>query len=140
MSISSTRRIGSATSSTSKVDRRSFEPNNHSQFVENIDTNNNVLIKDDTNDERENRRQPPARQPVTDFNSASPDISNSIEAMALSGMFEDTPTSPPNNSKVGVYNTNQSIIKDEEIERTGRSYLKHFYEKNEYITDVDEFV
>lgn len=140
MSISSTRRIGSATSSSSKVDRRSFEPNNHSQFVENIDTNNNVLIKNESDNDRENRRQPPPQQPVTDFNSASPYISTSIEALAISGMFEDEADAPPSTSKIGVYNTNQSIIKDEEVERTGRTYLKHFYEKNEHLTDVDEFV
>ncbi len=140
MSITSARRIGSTTSSSSKVDKRSIEPNNHSQFVEHIDTNNNVLIKDENENDRQNRRQQPPKPPVTDFNSATPDISTSIEALALSGVFEDTQETPPNTSKVGVYNTNQSIIKDEEIERTGRSYLKHFYEKNEHIIDVDEFV
>ena len=138
MSITSTRRISSATSSPSKVDKRSFEPNNHSQFVEHIDTNNNVLVKDERDDEGQRHRQSPSS--TTDFNSASPDISTSIEALALSGVFEDSNETPPNNNKVGVYTTNQSIIKDEEIERTGRSYLKHFYEKNEHPIDVDEFV
>lgn len=138
MSITSTRRIGSSTSS-SKVDKRSFEPNNHSQFVEHIDTNNNVLIKDERDGDGQNRRQPPS-SPSPDFNSASPDISTSIEALALSGVLEDTGETMPNTNKVGVYTTNQSIIKDEEIERTGRSYLKHFYEKNEHPIDVDEFV
>ena len=43
-------------------------------------------------------------------------------------------------SKVNVYTNNQSIIRDEEVERTGRNYLKHFYEKNEHISDVDKLV
>ena len=54
--------------------------------------------------------------------------------------YEFTPDTPVENNKVNVYSSNQSIIKDEEIERTGRNYLKHFYEKNEHIVDVDEFV
>lgn len=139
MSITSTRRVNSSNSSSSKVEKYFFEPNNHSQFVEHIDTNNNVLIKNEHSDDGQERRRQPS-SPVTDFNSASPDISTSIEALALSGVFEESNEFPPNNNKVGVYTTNQSIIKDEEIERTGRSYLKHFYEKNEHPIDVDEFV
>ncbi len=138
MSITATRRVSSATTS-SKVDKRNFEPNNHSQFVEHIDTNNSVLVRDGQDNDEQNRKR--RQQSQTDFNSASPDISGSIEALAVSGIFEDD-TPPPNNqgNKVSVYSNNQSIIRDEEIERTGRNYLKHFYEKNEHIEDVDEFI
>ena len=45
-----------------------------------------------------------------------------------------------NSHKVGVYDNNQAIIKDEELDRTGHSYLKHFYEKNEPVAEVDEFI
>ncbi len=139
MSIGSTRKISSGSSTASRVDKRSFEPNNHSQFVENIDTANNVLVRDDA--ERQHHRQQSSQQkdPPTDFTTATPDISTSIEALALSGILEED-SATDNNRKVDVYSNNQSIIKDEEIERTGRSYLKHFYEKNEHLIDVDEFV
>lgn len=142
MSIGSTRKVSSATSASSRVDNRPMSANNHSQFVENIDTTNNVLVRDerDSNPDKQYQRPSP-KTPPTDFNSATPDISTSIEALALSGIFEaENDISPNNNHKVDVYNNNQSIIKDEEIERTGRSYLKHFYEKNEHLMDVDEFV
>ncbi len=140
MSIGSTRKISSDSSTASRVDRRSFEQNNHSQFVENIDTANNVLVRDDAEREHHSQQQQPQpKNPPTDFTSATPDISTSIEALALSGILEDD-SAVNNNRKIDVYSNNQSIIKDEEIERTGRSYLKHFYEKNEHLIDVDELV
>ena len=140
MSISSTRKVSSISSSTGKTERANFA-NNRSQFIENIDTNNNVLVRDDGNNSEHQKYQSPSpKTPSTDFNSATPDISTSIEALALSGIFEEEAKPTPNTHKVGVYNNNQTIIKDEEVERTGRNYLKHFYEKNEHFIDVDEFV
>ncbi|MBE6443099.1 MAG: hypothetical protein E7020_00320 [Alphaproteobacteria bacterium] len=141
MSIGSTRKVNTSPSTTSRVDARSLYANNHSQFVENIDTTNNVSVNDESgrnHNQQQNRN--PSRQPPTDFSSATPDISNSIGAMAVSGVFEDDDIMHNNNHKIGVYTNNQSIIKDEEVERTGRSYLKHFYEKNEHLIDVDELV
>ena len=142
MSISSTRKISSSPSSSSKVDSRVLYANNHSQFVENIDTTNNVSVNDENHKGNHQRFQDSqSEQPPTDFKSATPDISTSIEALALSGMLEEDNTVKNSvNNKIGVYNNNQSIVKDEEIERTGRNYLKHFYEKNEHLTDLDEFV
>mgnify|MGYP004636759347 CR=1 FL=1 len=141
MSIGSTRKVSSA-SSVSKTDKAIYSANNHSQFVENIDTRNNVLVRDDNTDRQKHSGSTggESKQFQPDFTSATPDISTSIEALALSGVFDES--SPPieNNNKVNVYSSNQSIIKDEEIERTGRNYLKHFYEKNEHIIDVDELV
>lgn len=141
MSIGSTRKVSSSTSTTSKVDRRSLYASNRSQFVENIDTTNNVSVNDESNRNHNNQQNKnSSKQPPTDFSSATPDISNSIGAMAVSGVFENDDIIPNNNHKIGVYTNNQSIIKDEEVERTGRSYLKHFYEKNEHLIDVDELV
>ena len=45
-----------------------------------------------------------------------------------------------NPSSVGVYDNNQSIVRDEEAEIKGRTYLKHFYEKNEHMQDIDTLV
>lgn len=142
MSISSTRRISSATSTTSKVEPRAFIADNHSQFVENIDTTNNVLVRDETNADSGQQKQPSARQtPQPNFNSASPNISTSIEALALSGVFDETASAEsPAPDRVSVYSNNQTIIKDEDVERTGRHYLKHFYEKNEHLEDIDELI
>ena len=145
MSITSARRIGSTTSSSSKVDKRSIEPNNHSQFVEHIDTNNNVLVRDETNEHHsqesffQEKNDTSSQKPVS---ADAPYVASSIEALAVSGVFEEeaNKNDSQSNHKVGVYDNNQSIIRDEELERTGRNYLKHFYEKNEHIADVDEFV
>lgn len=141
MSISPAKKVNSVSAPATKAGKAVFS-NNHSQFVEDIDTTNNVLVRDDNENSDGHRQQSPSpKTPPTDFNSATPDISTSIEALALSGIFEDEEKPPSaNNHKVGVYNNNQSIIKDEEVERTGRNYLKHFYEKNEHFIDVDEFV
>lgn len=143
MSISSTRKVSSVSSPASKAERTSFA-DNRSQFVENIDTANNVLVRDDNDNSGGTFHQQQSyssKNPPTDFKSATPDISTSIEALALSGIFEDDMQNNPNNNhKIGIYSNNQSIIKDEEVERTGRNYLKHFYEKNQHFVDVDEFV
>ncbi len=142
MSIGSTRKINS-TLSAQKTERRFYIADNHSQFVENIDTTNNVLVRDDSDghksSEQQLKQQKQNQQP--NFSSSTPDISTSIEALSLSGIFElDEKVSSQQNQKVNIYTNNQSIIKDEEIERTGRNYLKHFYEKNEHIVDVDELI
>ena len=142
MSIGATRKVGAASPSAAKIDRGTSAASNHTQFVENIDTNNNVLVRDEPNSENGQtfQRPPSPKIPPEEFKSASPNISSSIEALALSGIFEEEDTDRNNNRKVGVYNNNQSIIKDEEVERTGGSYLKHFYEKNEHLIDIDELV
>ena len=143
MSISSTRRISSATSVASKVENKFLAADNHSQFVENIDTTNNVLVRDDTNSDSNHHQQSSSKQQKQpDFTSPAADISTSLEALALSGIFEDDSANQAetNPNKVNIYNNNQSIIKDEEVERTGRNYLKHFYEKNEHFEDIDELI
>ena len=141
MSIGATRKI-SSTVSASKADKSSHVVNKHSQFVENIDTTNNVLVRDESGSDQEYyQRNNHPQQPVTDVTSATADISTSIESIALSGLFDNSDPLPHDNSrKVNVYSNNQVIIKDEEVERTGRNYLKHFYEKNEHLADVDELV
>lgn len=139
MNISSTRKVSSSVSSTSRIDRRSFSANNHSQLVENIDTTNNVLVKDDSNDEnRRQQRQNSNNEQSTNYKSSNPNIINGIEAIASS----ISPEEQGNNQilKTNVYSNNQAIVYDEEVEHTGRNYLKHFYEKNEHIIDIDEMV
>ena len=144
MSIAPTRRVGSSTSAP-RADKSYAADRLNTQFVEMIDTNNNVLVRDENN---EHHAQPPLADEAPDkhFSSEiSPDtayVASSIEALAVSGVFDESePASEASdNHKVGVYDNNQSIIRDEELEKTGRNYLKHFYEKNEHLKDVDELV
>lgn len=131
MSVSSTRKV--SLSSPSRV----MSGSNRSQSVENIDTNNNVLVRDDTSGD--SSQQSFQQKKEADFIPSQLDAATSMEALTLSGVIEDNEATSSNN-RVSVYSNNQSIIKDEDVERIGRSYLKHFYEKNEPITDVDELV
>ena len=125
MSISSTRKISSSASNTSRIDKSYSATNRNSQFVENIDTTNNVLVKDE---------QSP------NYKSSNPGILNGIEVIAASISVDEQTKNHFQGNKVDVYSNNQSIVHDEDVEHTGRSYLKHFYEKNEHVIDVDELV
>ncbi len=142
MSIGATRKVGTSTSSPRT--ERSYSANGQkTQFVEVIDTQNNVLVRDEAG---EHHKQPEyyashqSEEENSDFSPSSAYVQNSISALAASGIF-DSETPPDHTShKVSVYDNNQSIIHDEELERTGRNYLKHFYEKNEHLIDVDKLV
>lgn len=144
MSIAPTRRVGSSVSA-SRADKSYAAARLNTQFVEMIDTNNNVLVRDETNEHHsqesffQEKNDTSSQKPVS---ADAPYVASSIEALAVSGVFEEeaNKNDSQSNHKVGVYDNNQSIIRDEELERTGRNYLKHFYEKNEHIADVDEFV
>lgn len=141
MSISSTRKISSSPSSTSRIDRRSYASDNYSQFVENIDTTNSVLLRDENNNEgRKHQQQSSDNDKATNYKSSNPDILNGIEAIAASVTPEEQGLNHQKNQKIDIYSNNQAIIRDDEVEHTGRSYLKHFYEKNEHMIDVDELV
>lgn len=135
MSVSSTSKVGLSAPS------RAMVGNSRSQSVENIDTDNSVLVRDDSREETPNQQNFSSR-PKNDFSSSELDVSTSLGALSLSGMLEDNKDEKKttNNNKINVYSNNQSIVKDEDIERIGRSYLKRFYEENEPITDVNELV
>ena len=79
MSIGSARKIESAVSSASGANRTARPSGHHSQSVENIDTTNSVLVRDDSDqsgDQKESfARQQNKKSP--DFKSATPDISGS---------------------------------------------------------------
>lgn len=140
MSIPPARRVSSSPATARSA--RNYSAGQSEQFVENIDTTNNILVRDDPNHEhhqpRQNYQQPEPEE-ISEFAPATGYINNTIEALAASGVFEED-TGPSNSSKVNVYGSNQSIIKDEELERTGRRYLKHFYEKNTPLEEVDELI
>lgn len=142
MSISATRKVSSSTSSPRA--ERAYTATQHSQFVENIDTRNNVLVRDDSDDNNHRQQFSQDRNKKDENTDISPSVAyvkNSIEALAVSGVFNDSENEQAaTGHKVSVYDNNQSIIRDEEAERTGRNYLKHFYEKNEHLIDVDELI
>ena len=142
MSINSTRKIGT-TASSPRTERGYSVNGKNSQFVEHIDTQNNVLVRDDNDGHSQQENYYPQNSSENEYSDFSPStayVQNNINALAASGVLEDTPNDTHTLHKVGVYDNNQSIIRDEELERTGRNYLKHFYEKNEHLIDVDKLV
>lgn len=141
MSIAPARRVSSSSPSV-KIEKNYGTGSQNEQFVEVIDTNNNVLIRDESNPEHHTPfYQKPRQEEQKDITPSVAYVANSIEAMDETG--NETPAeyqASENSDKVGVYDNNQSIIKDEELDRTGRNYLKHFYEKNEYLQEVDKLI
>ncbi len=143
MSISATRKVGSSTSSP-RTERGYSANGKDTQFIEHIDTQNNVLVRDDNSEYHQHENYYPSeQQEEKENNNFSPSkayVPNSINAIASSGVLDTHLENTHAIHKVGVYDNNQSIIKDEELERTGRNYLKHFYEKNEHLIDIDKLV
>lgn len=140
MSIAPARRVSSSPA-TARTER-TYSSGQSEQFVENIDTTNNILVRDDPNRDNHQPRQQFQQSDSEESSQLTPTtgyVNNTIEALAASGVFEDSGI-PDNSAKVNVYGSNQSIIKDEELERTGRRYLKHFYEKNTPLEEVDELI
>ncbi len=147
MSISSTRKVSGATLTTKKNDRLYAVQGQSDSFVEHIDTANNVLIKQDFDEGNQNQqgyqqaKKEPADEPELSGNQSQTYVPSALEALAASGVYETSENTLPNNiSKIGIYGNNQSMISQEEKERKSQSYLKHFYEKNEPIEEVDKLV
>ena len=144
MSIAPTRRVGSSVSA-SRADKSYAAARLNTQFVEMIDTNNNVLVRDETNEHHsqesfsQEKNDTSSQKPVS---ADAPYVASSIEALAVSGVFEEeaNKNDSQSNHKVGVYDNNQSMVKDKAQEQFSHSYLKHFYERNEIIEEVDELV
>jgi len=135
MSVSSTRKVSLSSSN------RVMTSGGRSQSVEDIDTRNSVLVRDEGQDSSSERRSFDSQQKNEKF-SYEPNISTSLETLTLSGIMEENSdeAGSGNNKSINVYSSNQSIVRDEDVERIGRSYLKRFYEKNEPIEDVNELV
>lgn len=145
MSISATRKVSSSLSSPKKTERTYNSGSKGESFVEVIDASNSVLVRDDLHDENKKSKQQYEPTKENDesakVSSKSTYIPSALEALAASGVYEDNVNNQNMSShKVGVYDSNQSIIKDEQEDKVGRSYLKHFYEKNEIVDEIDELI
>lgn len=145
MSITSTRKVSGSPNAPSKADyyRRGGDGES---FVENIDTTNSVLVRDSDSDNQKNRQDTPFKKPEEknkrpEISSSQTYIPNAIEALTASGVYDDVPLSDKNagHHNIGVYDNNQSMVRDNQ-EQFSHNYLKHFYERNEIIEEVDELV
>ena len=148
MSVTSTRRVSSATSYTSPA-RGGYETAGRGQsFVENIDTTNNVLISD----EDQSQREPPRRQHASDdedfqveakdnqaLNESGEMVFKPTQSMSPLLDNDEIPSPMVQNQSIGIYGANQDISYREQ-KSADNPYLKHFYENNEEIEDIDELV
>lgn len=143
MSISSTRKVSSSTSAPSKSEYAYNRGGQGEHFVEVIDTANSISVNNKPFDEQQSKQ----RQSKPDDTPKQNDqlsgkrtyIPNALEALAASGVYDDAAESRIGQN-LGVYNSNQSIIHNQEEDKLHHGYLKHFYERNEIIEEVDELV
>ena len=145
MNVSSTRKVSSSSSPIKRTERHYVLGAEGHPFVENIDTRNNVLVRDETEEQNkkdsafEQKEKEPKQNGISSsqaFVSAS-----AIEALSASGVYDDTSQSPNyRNHQVNVYDNNQAMMQDERDSSADNPYLKHLYEKNKILEDVDEFV
>lgn len=146
--ISSTRKVSSSPSSSParRTERKYGAGSEGHPFVEVIDTTNNVLVREDSTEDHK-QQQNPFEQDKSDSKQAAPGnkpttyIPGAIAALAASGVYEQqAETAKTQNHKVNVYDNNQSMLQEDEDNSYDNPYLKHLYEKNEVIEEVDEFV
>ncbi|HIV08177.1 MAG TPA: hypothetical protein IAD29_07005 [Candidatus Scatocola faecigallinarum] len=111
--------------------------------MEVIDASNNISVNNDDNRDNKQKQSSsfaaPEKEDGNALSGGGAYIPSAIEALSASGVYDEMPDDRHNN-RVNVYGNNQSIIKDEEVERTGHTYLKHFYETNQILEEVDELV
>lgn len=143
MSISSTRKVSGSPSAAKKTEYAN-RGGHGSQFVEVIDTANSISVNNRSDNDQKQQQNNPQRQDEEksqkDLAAASNYIPNALEALAASGVYDDAENNVSSGRKIGVYDNNQSIIHGDQQEKISHSYLKHFYERNEIIEEVDELV
>ena len=146
MSITSTRRVSASTSYSSSTPRSYETAQGGQSFVETIDTTNNVLIKDEQQSGHKEyfNRSETSENESFDANEAvsapvSQGLSSSIQKAPLLDNDENVEDISYQNKNVGIYGTNQQISNYQE-DHVNNPYFKHFYENNEVIEDIDEFV
>ncbi len=145
MSVSATSKVSSSSSPLKRTERRYGTGAEGNPFVENIDTTNNVLVRDESGEDRQQKSAYDNQEKETkrDSISASPTFVSSaaIEALSASGVYEISDEAVDSaHHKVNVYDNNKAIIGDDNDNAADNPYLKHLYEKNKILEEVDEFV
>ena len=148
MSISSTRKVSSSTGSQPRNTPVKHSDHNYlvgaegESFVEVIDSSNNVSVNNDNNrhdKDKDNASFDKKEKGANNsLSSGGAYIPSAIEALSASGVYDEP--DDHHSTRVNVYGNNQTIVKDDEVERTGHNYLKHFYETNKVLEEVDELV
>lgn len=145
MNISSTRKVSSSSSPVKRTERNYAVGAEGHPFVETIDTRNNVLVRDESEEQGKKNsafEQQDKEEKQNGISSSQAFVSASaIEALSASGVYDnDEQSQNYRNRQVNVYDNNQSMVRDERDYSADNPYLKHLYEKNKILEDVDEFV
>ena len=142
MSVSSTRRVSSSLSYNSSV-KGGYEAAQGSQsFIENIDTSNNVSVQNENGARGRKfyQRQQDDNQ-SEEFQPENESVDNGINlSHQCPPLFDnDSDTTIVQSKNVGIYEDNQEKS-NQTPERRENPYVKHLYEHNENIEEVDEFI
>ena len=143
MSVTSTRRVSTSYSAPVKGGYEAAQ--GRQSFVETIDTTNNVLVSDDSNSAKNSYY--PREKSEESFeeqisSSSEAVLDNSIHTGHMNGPLLDNDEDTENlmtNRSVGIYGANQTISSGQS-ENPNNPYLRHLYENNEVIEDIDEFI
>lgn len=152
MNISATRRVTGSSStrkaSSSRASKSTSAFNANEQNVEMIDVSNKVQVNADTYDDergQKNKEKPSKEKDDKSLISQNTYVPGAVEALTADGVYDGSSSAGRSqNQKVGVYHTNQNIYDREENAELDRyyneNYVKHLYEKNEPLEEIDELV
>ena len=143
MSVTSTRRVSTSLSYSSSV-RGGYEAAQGSQsFVENIDTSNNVSVQNENEAGGRKFYQRSSDENETEQFQAetSAPIDNGLKTTRSYAplLDNDEDVAVVQNKSVGVYGENQEKSA-QSPDRRDNPYVKHLYEHNEIVDEVDEFI
>lgn len=136
MSVTATRKVSSPLSSGPPVRRTGA---GLKSFVEQIDTTNNVLVKDEErgegHDHSPQERFVPEDIEEKNISTSTAYVTNAIEALGDSKIFEeDKKYTPLVGKKVGIYDKNQQDI------GSLKTNIKNFFDNISTDEEVDELI
>ena len=140
MSVTSTRRVSGTYRST--VSSTYAATQGQRSFVEDIDTTNNVLIAEDSESQHYKQFEKSQENEAEDILEKEDVLDNHLNtSQNLSPLLDNDEevVSVASDKNIGIYGNNQemSVQRQEKIDNP---YIKHLYESNELIEDIDEFV
>jgi len=149
MSIASTRRVSTSLSFGQPVGVGYDVAAKNQSSVETIDTANNVLVDDETNNRGGNYLNQEfvnSEEHFSDIVVEDDAVVSENEEIALNNHVaplldnDDISYSMMQNHSVGIYGANQAISANKEDNSPDNPYLKFFYDNNKIVEDVDELV
>lgn len=142
MSVTSTRKVSTSMSYSSPAKGAYEAAAGHQSFVETIDTTNNISVTDKQSSGSGRQFKPSAQDDENFTPEVQSNQSNELKPSSHVAPLwdnDDDQISVHQNKSVGIYGANQEMSETED-EKPNNPYLRYFYENNEIIEDIDEFV